>query len=256
MASTGGNLLGCMLPCVCSVIAHRVTRYHKAVTFTLSWLSYYVHRAKLLGQSWSVLLTFEPVNEILQFDQLNETSSAVLSHDSVLQNKIWSYRYFLFTAVLQEGKSSFSLRLILLIIFILQANPKTRGYLWFCTECDESVSDWELWITRGGIFHTIPVGGGRGRVPQRVWFLRRFGLKRGIDFAWSGLNSGMVFEGIHERICRFSLGRFNSKWIRKNWKERVICEFEVDFKKSFSWRSNLSTVNSRLADTPLWLTLQ
>ena len=23
-------------------------------------------------------------------------------------------------------------------------------------------------------------------------------------------------------------------------KERVICEFEVDFKKSFSWRSNLS----------------
>ena len=149
-----------MLPCVCSVIVHRVTRYHKAATFTLSWLSYYVHRAKFLVQSWSVLLTFEPVNEILQFDQLNETSSAVLSHDSVLQNKIWSYRYFLFTAVLQEGKSSFSLRLILLIIFILQANPKTRGYLWFCTECDESVSDWELWITRGGIFHTIPLGGG------------------------------------------------------------------------------------------------
>ena len=28
-----------------------------------------------------------------------------------------------------------------LFIFILQANPKTRGYLWFCTECDESVSD-------------------------------------------------------------------------------------------------------------------
>ena len=28
-----------------------------------------------------------------------------------------------------------------LIIFILQGNPKTRGYLWFCTECDESVSD-------------------------------------------------------------------------------------------------------------------
>ena len=47
--------------------------------------------------------------------------------------------------------------------------------------------------------------------PQRVWFLCRFGLKTGIDFAYSGLNSGMVFEGIHERICRFSLGRFNSK---------------------------------------------
>ena len=25
-----------------------------------------------------------------------------------------------------------------------------------------------------------------------------------------------------------------------NKKERVICEFEVDFKKSFCWRSNLS----------------
>ena len=106
-----------------------------------------------------------------------------------------------------------------LIIFILQANPKTRGYLWFCTECDESVSEWELWITRGGIFHTIPVGigGGGGTLlyfpfwyesPQRVWVLRRFGLKTGIDFAYSGLNSGMVFEGMHESICRF-----NSKWI-------------------------------------------
>ena len=33
--------------------------------------------------------------------------------------------------------------------------------------------------------------------PQRVWVLRRFGLKTGIDFAYSGLNSGMVFEGMH-----------------------------------------------------------
>ena len=104
-----------------------------------------------------------------------------------------------------------------LIIFILQANPKTRGYLWFCTECDESVSDWELWITRGGICRTITVRGGTPLylpyryVPlQRVGVLRRFGLKTGIDFACSGLNSGMVFEGMHERICRL-----NSKWIRK-----------------------------------------
>ena len=98
-AATGGNLLGCVLPCVCSVIAHRVTRYHKAANFTLSWLSHYVPRAKLFVQSWSVLLTFKPVNEILQFDHLNETSSAVLSHDSVLQNKIWSYRYFMSTVL-------------------------------------------------------------------------------------------------------------------------------------------------------------
>ena len=31
--------------------------------------------------------------------------------------------------------------------------------------------------------------------PQRVGFLRCFGLKTGIDFAQFGLESGMVFEG-------------------------------------------------------------
>ena len=59
---------------------------------------------------------------------------------------------------------------------------------------------------------------------QRVWFLRRFGLKMGIDFA-HGLESGMVFEetkGAYERICRFM-----------NKKEREICEFDAKFKKSF-----------------------
>ena len=30
--------------------------------------------------------------------------------------------------------------------------------------------------------------------PQRIWFLRRFGLKKGIDFAHFGLESGVVFE--------------------------------------------------------------
>ena len=51
---------------------------------------------------------------------------------------------------------------------------------------------------------------------RRVWFLRRFGLKTGIDF---GLESGIVFE------------ETNSKRIRK--KEREVREFEMDFKKSF-----------------------
>ena len=32
--------------------------------------------------------------------------------------------------------------------------------------------------------------------PQRMWFLHCFGPKTGIDFAYFGLNSGMVFEGI------------------------------------------------------------
>ena len=47
--------------------------------------------------------------------------------------------------------------------------------------------------------------------PQRVWFLRRFGLKTGIDFDHYGLNLGMVFKGTtgaYKRICLF-----NSKWI-------------------------------------------
>ena len=69
-----------------------------------------------------------------------------------------------------------------------------------------------------------------------VWFLRHFGLKTGTDFPYFGLNSSMVFEEMHERICRF-----NSKLMNK--KERVICEVEVDFKKSFCWRSNVSNDN-------------
>ena len=33
-------------------------------------------------------------------------------------------------------------------------------------------------------------------LPQRVWFLRRFRLKMGIHFAYFGLESDMVFEGM------------------------------------------------------------
>ena len=54
--------------------------------------------------------------------------------------------------------------------------------------------------------------------PQRVGFLRRFGLKTGIDWAHFSLESGMVFEEtteVYERICRF-----NSKWIKK--KEKYV----------------------------------
>ena len=52
--------------------------------------------------------------------------------------------------------------------------------------------------------------------PQRVGFLRRFGLKTGIDWAHFSLDSGMVFEEtteVYERIYRF-----NSKWIKKKEK--------------------------------------
>ena len=83
------------------------------------------------------------------------------------------------------------------------------------------------------------VGGGGGGVPlyklyryvppQRVWFLPRFGLKTGTDFAYYGLESGLVFEkttGVYECIYR----RFQ---FQMNKKERELCEFVVGFKRSF-----------------------
>ena len=59
----------------------------------------------------------------------------------------------------------------------------------------------------------IPGGGGTSLnkpyrfVPhQKVWFLCRYGLKTGNDFAHFGLKLGMAFEGttgVYERICCF-----------------------------------------------------
>ena len=96
-------------------------------------------------------------------------------------------------------------------------------------------------------------GGGGGSTPlylayryvplQRVRVLRRFVRKTGIDFAYFGLNSGMVFVGITWTYMSFQF--------HMNKKKRVTCEFEVDFKKSFSWRSNQRIVNFRLADTAI-----
>ena len=67
--------------------------------------------------------------------------------------------------------------------------------------------------------------------PHRVGFLRRFGLKTGIDFAHFGLESGMVLwgttglTGLYERLYRFNSrsGKkerkcqkyANSKWIEE-----------------------------------------
>ena len=66
--------------------------------------------------------------------------------------------------------------------------------------------------------------------PQKVGFLRRLGLKTGINFAHFGLKLGMGFKGttrLYERVHRF-----NNKWGRKKPRE-FIREFEMDFKKSF-----------------------
>ena len=65
--------------------------------------------------------------------------------------------------------------------------------------------------------------------PQRVGFLRRFGLKTCKEFAHFGLESGMVFEettGVYKRICR-------SFQFEMNQKGRVMSEFEMVLKKSF-----------------------
>ena len=54
--------------------------------------------------------------------------------------------------------------------------------------------------------------------PQRVGFLRHFGLKTVIDFAPFSLESGVVFEGttkVYERIYLF-----NSRLVRK--KEKYV----------------------------------
>ena len=45
--------------------------------------------------------------------------------------------------------------------------------------------------------------------PQRVGFLRRFGLKTGIHFAHFGLESSMVFEG--STVVYEGIDRSNSK---------------------------------------------
>ena len=50
--------------------------------------------------------------------------------------------------------------------------------------------------------------------PHQVGFLRRFGLKTGIQFAHFGLESGIVFEGTEVYELKF---KFKFKFIKKNW---------------------------------------
>ena len=59
-----------------------------------------------------------------------------------------------------------------------------RGFIWTSNQ-----------MSRGGAPLYKPY---RYVPPNRVGFLRRFGLKTGIHFAHFGLESGMVFEGTTE----------------------------------------------------------
>ena len=65
-------------------------------------------------------------------------------------------------------------------------------------------------------------------LPLRVWFLHRFGLKTGIEFAHLDLESVMFFLGNYESVWTYL-----SFQLQMNKKERIICEFEINFKNSF-----------------------
>ena len=75
----------------------------------------------------------------------------------------------------------------------------------------------QLLMLSGAKLPLLPRGGGGGGTPlykryryvpsQTGRFLRRFGLKKGIDFAHFGLESGTVIErttGMYERIYHFN----------------------------------------------------
>ena len=58
--------------------------------------------------------------------------------------------------------------------------------------------------------------------------LRRFGLKTGIDFAYFGLESVMVFEELR------SVWTYSSFQFQMSTEEREICEFEMYLKNFLS----------------------
>ena len=80
--------------------------------------------------------------------------------------------------------------------------------------------------------------GGGGALPYishiGMWFLCRFGLKTGVDFAHFGLESGMVFE---ETPCE-GVNVFIVS-VPSESKKRAICEFERDFLKSSCLSSSI-----------------
>ena len=81
---------------------------------------------------------------------------------------------------------------------------------------------------RGVLPYTSHIG--MSRPPQRVGFLRRYGLKTGIDFPQFGPESkiGYGFPGNFESVRKYLLFQF-----QMSSKEREICQFEMAFKKSF-----------------------
>ena len=61
--------------------------------------------------------------------------------------------------------------------------------------------------------------------------MRRLGLKTGKDFAHFGLESGMVYEGTTVVYQCVQFQMYTNSSLDK--KERVTCELEMAFKKSF-----------------------
>ena len=103
-----------------------------------------------------------------------------------------------------------------------------------------------LWRLKLTYYTFLTQGGGCGEAlpyishiykpPQRVWFLLRLGIKALPIFC---LELGMVFKrttGVYEVNYRFKFQMIK--------KEKEICKFEMDFKKSLCWCSNQSNFSS------------
>ena len=69
--------------------------------------------------------------------------------------------------------------------------------------------------------------GGGGGTPLYLPY-RHVPPQRGMDFAYFGLNLGKIFKGIQEYGTCLSFERPNRK------RDRVISEFEMDFKNLFA----------------------
>lgn len=88
------------------------------------------------------------------------------------------------------------------------------------------------------MYKKSPVGGGRGVVlpykshistcRQRVGFFRLFGLKTGEDFAYLGLESGMVLKGTTR-----SVGTYLAFQFKMSKEEREVSKLEMDLTNVF-----------------------
>ena len=76
---------------------------------------------------------------------------------------------------------------------------------------------------------------------QRVGFLRRFGLKTGIDFVHFYLELAMAYGGNYHCLSMFSSFQF-----QMNKKGSEICKFEMECEKYFCCDDHIISVLCKL----------